>query len=80
MKEFLTVVLVTMAVQTSLSGKWVFEPRAPQCLGGAGASGQGGGCRDGGGANIVCGDAVAIDLSGTSVKVERVVNGETLTI
>jgi hypothetical protein len=65
MTALLTAVMVTVAIQAALSGKWVVEPRAQQCLGGAGASGQGGGCGDGGGAKVVCGDALTIDMSGT---------------
>jgi hypothetical protein len=80
MKGFLAPLIVGLSLQTSLSGKWVVEPRAPQCLGGAGASGQGGGCSDGGGAKVLCGDALSIDIRGTSITIERIANGEKLTM
>jgi hypothetical protein len=76
--HLLAALIVTFAMQAAISGNWIVEPRAPQCLGGAGASGQGGGCRDGGGAKVFCGEALAIKVSGALIQVERVVNGEKL--
>ena len=69
----------------ALSGKWTLDPRAVECRAGAGASGIGAsgigaGCGDGGGAKDVCGENLSIELSADAIKLQRVVNGETLTL
>jgi hypothetical protein len=69
---------VTVVQTPSLSGSWTVDYQAPQCRGGAGAAGIGAGCSDGGGAKVICGATISIDVTKDAIKVERPLNGQTL--
>ena len=71
---------LTQTQGPSLSGIWKLEPLAPECRGLAGSSGGASGCPDGGGAKVVCGDNMSLDIDANSIKLQRVVNRETLTM
>ena len=44
----LAFLMMSASVQTpTVSGPWTLDPLAPECRGGAGASGVGGSCSDG---------------------------------
>jgi hypothetical protein len=78
MNAVLAALLLTVSIQMAMSGKWVADPRAPECFS-VGRSG-GSGCGDGGGAKPLCLNALTIELTDNSIKIERVVNEETLTL
>ena len=56
----------------SVAGQWKLDPTAPQC------QGFGPGCSDGGGAKVLCGDNLSIEITATAITLQRVVNDETL--
>jgi hypothetical protein len=72
MAALLLAVMVTVATQTAMSGRWIVDHRAPHCVES--------GCSDGGGAKILCGESLTIQMRQTFMKIERVVNGETLSM
>ena len=77
----LTVAALALAVAgraqaPTMSGQWTVEPSAPQCKGGAGASGLGGGCGESGAAKVLCGDTLTIEVTTDAIEVERLVMGE----
>ena len=72
--------LTTLSSQMpTLSGKWTDDPRAPQCQRGAGAN-HTGGCADDGGAKVLCGENLTIDLVPDAIKIERLIGSETMTV